>query len=96
MMMPENKDPNGWLIPTCIIGGLILIAIILTLVGCGQVPQGTAQMRHKIFTDCMEMASKLPEGKRDNRASTISKCRDYSYYIIRRLENEGILSGEVK
>lgn len=92
MNMKEFKD----LVFTLIIYACFITFCVWVFGGCGQVPQGTAQMRHKIFTDCMEMASKLPEGKRDNRASTISKCRDYSYYIIRTLENEGILSGEVK
>ncbi|SDP69563.1 hypothetical protein [Desulforhopalus singaporensis] len=61
----------------------VLLCLAL-IAGCAEEKEKSSdygKRRHELFTECMELASKMPRQSDDDVADVVSECTSASYYI---------------
>lgn len=66
----------------------LLVALFIVCVFAGCTPERvkknnpeTGKLRHQIFTECMELAAKMPRQADDDVSDIVKECGRQSYYM---------------
>ena len=64
---------------------ILVLTLCVAFVGCGERPSDAKRMeagklRHEIFKECMNLASKNPRNADDDVADIVESCDSYAYY----------------